>query len=145
MIEPRYRQQTLYEQALVSFMPDYKKVLWERWMLKVDEVLEALLPKKSFIVMPTCSCSSSGSVRAALFWISSAVMTVALAGKRRTTSGKRVALTTTESSFCEWAGKAKAADNAMEKARRIGNPSGVDPDAMKKVEKGSKAGLRTRE
>ena len=41
MIEPRYRQQTLYEQALVSFMPDYKKVLWEPWMLKVDEVLEA--------------------------------------------------------------------------------------------------------
>jgi hypothetical protein len=41
MIEPRYRQQTLYEQALVGFMPDYKKVLWEPWMLKVDEVLEA--------------------------------------------------------------------------------------------------------
>ncbi|MEW5980241.1 MAG: ISNCY family transposase [Acidobacteriota bacterium] len=40
MIEPRYRQQTLYEQALVGFMPDYKKVLWEPWMLKVDEVLE---------------------------------------------------------------------------------------------------------
>jgi IS5 family transposase len=40
MIEPRYWQQTLYEQALVGFMPDYKKVLWEPWMLKVDEVLE---------------------------------------------------------------------------------------------------------
>ena len=40
MIEPRYRQQTLYEQALVSFMPDRKKLLWEGWMLKVDELLE---------------------------------------------------------------------------------------------------------
>src|SRR3990172_12708092 len=40
MIEPRYRQQTLYEQAVVSFMPDSKKLLWEGWMLKVDEVLE---------------------------------------------------------------------------------------------------------
>ena len=39
MIEPRYRQQTLYEQALVNFMPDYKKLLWEAWMLKVDELL----------------------------------------------------------------------------------------------------------
>jgi IS5 family transposase len=40
MIEPRYRRQTLYEQAVMSFMPDYKKLLWEGWMLKVDEVLE---------------------------------------------------------------------------------------------------------
>jgi IS5 family transposase len=40
MIEPRYRQQTLYEQAVVGFMPDSKKLLWEGWMLKVDEVLE---------------------------------------------------------------------------------------------------------
>jgi len=40
MIEPRYRQQTLYEQALESFMPDHKKLLWEGWMLKVDELLE---------------------------------------------------------------------------------------------------------
>jgi IS5 family transposase len=40
MIEPRYRQQTLYEQAVVSFMPDSKKLLWEGWMLEVDEVLE---------------------------------------------------------------------------------------------------------
>jgi IS5 family transposase len=39
MIEPRYRQQTLYEQALVNFMPDYKKLLWEAWMLKVDGLL----------------------------------------------------------------------------------------------------------
>jgi transposase, IS5 family len=40
MIEPRYRQQTLYEQAVESFMPDHKKLLWEGWMLKVDELLE---------------------------------------------------------------------------------------------------------
>jgi IS5 family transposase len=39
MIELRYRQQTLYEQALVNFMPDYKKLLWEAGMLKVDELL----------------------------------------------------------------------------------------------------------
>ena len=40
MIEPRYRQRTLYEQAVETFMPDQKKLLWERWMLKVDELLE---------------------------------------------------------------------------------------------------------
>jgi IS5 family transposase len=40
MIEPRYRQQTLYEQAVENFMPDHKKLLWESWMLKVDELLE---------------------------------------------------------------------------------------------------------
>jgi IS5 family transposase len=40
MIEPRYRQQTLYEQAVEKFMPDHKKLLWEGWMLKVDELLE---------------------------------------------------------------------------------------------------------
>jgi IS5 family transposase len=40
MIEPRYRQQTLYEQAVESFMPDHKKLLWEAWMRKVDELLE---------------------------------------------------------------------------------------------------------
>ena len=40
MIEPRYRQQTLYEQAVENFMPDHKKLLWEGWMLKVDELLE---------------------------------------------------------------------------------------------------------
>jgi transposase, IS5 family len=40
MIEPRYRQQTLYEQAVENFMPDPKKLLWEGWMLKVDELLE---------------------------------------------------------------------------------------------------------
>jgi IS5 family transposase len=40
MIEPRYRQQTLYEQAVENFMPDHKQLLWEGWMLKVDELLE---------------------------------------------------------------------------------------------------------
>src|SRR4030095_12089189 len=37
MIEPRYRQQTLYEQAVETFMADHKKLLWEDWMRKVDE------------------------------------------------------------------------------------------------------------
>jgi IS5 family transposase len=40
MIEPRYRQQTLYEQAVETFMADHKKLLWEDWMRKVDELLE---------------------------------------------------------------------------------------------------------
>ena len=40
MIELRYRQQTLYEQAVESFMPDHKKLLWEGWMVRVDELLE---------------------------------------------------------------------------------------------------------
>jgi IS5 family transposase len=40
MIEPRYRQHTLYEQAVESFLPDQKKLLWEGWMVKVDELLE---------------------------------------------------------------------------------------------------------
>jgi transposase, IS5 family len=40
MIEPRYRQHTLYEQAVESFLPDQKKLLWEGWMRKVDELLE---------------------------------------------------------------------------------------------------------
>jgi IS5 family transposase len=40
MIEPRYRQQTLYEQAVESFMPDHKKLLWDGWMLQVDQLLE---------------------------------------------------------------------------------------------------------
>jgi hypothetical protein len=40
MIEPRYRQQTLYEQAVETFMAHHKKLLWEDWMRKVDELLE---------------------------------------------------------------------------------------------------------
>ncbi len=40
MIEPRYRQHTLYEQAVESFLPDQKKLLWEGWMVKVDQLLE---------------------------------------------------------------------------------------------------------
>jgi len=40
MKEPRYRQQTLYEQAVETFKPDHKKLPWEGWMLKVDELLE---------------------------------------------------------------------------------------------------------
>ncbi len=40
MIEPRYRQQTLYEQTVESFMPDHKKLFWKGWMLTADELLE---------------------------------------------------------------------------------------------------------
>jgi IS5 family transposase len=40
MIEPYYRQRTLYEQAVESFLPDQKKLWWEGWMLKVDTLLE---------------------------------------------------------------------------------------------------------
>ena len=62
------------------------------------EVLEALLPNRSFIVNPTCELSSSGMVRAGLLAISSPLITVTLAGRRRTSSGKRVAVMTTASS-----------------------------------------------
>src|SRR6185436_2512357 len=49
-------------------------------------------------------------------------MTVVLAGKRRTSSGKRVALTTTASSFWAWTGNGKAADTARQTAKRVGTP-----------------------
>jgi len=97
-------------------------------------VLEPLLPKKSFIVMPTCSCSSSGKVRAALFWMSSAVMTVVLAGSLRASSKKRVAPTTIASSPCENTGGAKTARAARKTDQRTGIPSGVVPDATTKVD-----------
>src|SRR3954463_16282457 len=59
----------------------------------------ALLPNKSRWLNPVCSESSSARFRAGLRAISSAVSTVVLAGKRRTSSGKRVASTIT-GSFC---------------------------------------------
>ncbi len=40
MIEPYYRQRTLYEQAVESFLPDQKKLWWEGWMLQVDALLD---------------------------------------------------------------------------------------------------------
>jgi hypothetical protein len=78
--------------------------------------------------------------------MSSALMTVVLAGRRRASSENRVALTTIASSCWENAGVAKAAVKAAAaKARRIRIPSGVVPDATTKVKERSKAGLRTRE
>src|SRR5215218_8861613 len=59
----------------------------------------ALLPNKSRWLNPVCSDSSSARLRAGLRAISSAVSTVVLAGRRRTSSGKRVASTIT-GSFC---------------------------------------------
>jgi hypothetical protein len=51
------------------------------------EVFAALLPYRSFMVKPTSPEISSGSVRAALLRMSSSVITVTLAGRRRTSSG----------------------------------------------------------
>lgn len=39
MIKRRYRQRTLYE-PLVQLLPDYPKLLWERWLRRADELLE---------------------------------------------------------------------------------------------------------
>jgi IS5 family transposase len=40
MITIRYRQRSIYEPLAVNLMPDYKELLWEGWLLKVDELLE---------------------------------------------------------------------------------------------------------
>ena len=40
MIVPRYSQRTVYEGIYRSLIPDEKSLLWERWMLKIDSVLE---------------------------------------------------------------------------------------------------------
>jgi len=40
MITVRYRQRTIYEPLAVNLMPDYKELLWEGWLLKVDKLLE---------------------------------------------------------------------------------------------------------
>lgn len=40
MITVRYRQRTIYEPLAVNCMPDYKELLWEGWLLAVDQLLE---------------------------------------------------------------------------------------------------------
>jgi IS5 family transposase len=40
MITVRYQQRTIYEPLAVNLMPDYKDLLWEGWLLKVDKFLE---------------------------------------------------------------------------------------------------------
>ena len=40
MIVPRYQQRTIYEGMYRSLIPDQKLLLWEKWMLKVDTLLE---------------------------------------------------------------------------------------------------------
>ena len=37
---PRYHQRTIYEGIYRSLIPDQKLLLWEKWMLKIDSVLE---------------------------------------------------------------------------------------------------------
>jgi len=95
------------------------------------------------MLKPTCSCSSSGSVRAALREMSSALSTVVLAGSRRTSSGKRVAVTTTASSWAKQREKHTPASRP-ETARSMENLPGVIPDASA-IEKDFQAGLRTHE
>src|SRR5690349_15265286 len=77
--------------------------------------------------MPTCSVRSSGSVRAGLFLMSSAVITVTLAGSRRASSGKRVALTTTASSVWAWTGTQNAAASAATRKRFMDDLLGRHP------------------
>ena len=40
MITVRYQQHTIYEPLAVNVMADYKELLWEGWLLKVDKFLE---------------------------------------------------------------------------------------------------------
>src|SRR5215468_12709873 len=40
MITVRYQQCSIYEPLAVHVMPDYKELLWEGWLLKVDKFLE---------------------------------------------------------------------------------------------------------
>src|SRR5881398_1958532 len=40
MIVPRYQQRTIYEGIYRSLIPDQKQLLWEKWMLKVDALLD---------------------------------------------------------------------------------------------------------
>jgi transposase, IS5 family len=40
MITLRYQQRTIYESLAVNVMPDYRELLWEGWLLKVDKFLE---------------------------------------------------------------------------------------------------------
>ncbi len=40
MITLRYQQRTIYEPLARNVMSDYKELLWERWLLTVDGLLE---------------------------------------------------------------------------------------------------------
>lgn len=40
MIVPRYQQRTIYEGMYRSLIPDDKRLLWEKWMLKIDALLD---------------------------------------------------------------------------------------------------------
>jgi len=40
MIVPRYRQRTVYEGIYRSLIPDQKQLLWEKWMLTIDSLLD---------------------------------------------------------------------------------------------------------
>jgi IS5 family transposase len=40
MIVPRYQQRTIYEGMYRSIIPDHKELLWEKWMVKIDTLLE---------------------------------------------------------------------------------------------------------
>jgi IS5 family transposase len=40
MITVRYQQRTIYEPLALNVMADYKELLWEGWLLKVDKFLE---------------------------------------------------------------------------------------------------------
>ena len=40
MIVPRYYQRTVYEGIYRSLIPDQKRLLWEKWMMKIDSLLE---------------------------------------------------------------------------------------------------------
>jgi IS5 family transposase len=40
MITVRYQQRTIYEPLAVNLLPDYRELLWEGWLLKVDKFLE---------------------------------------------------------------------------------------------------------
>jgi transposase, IS5 family len=40
MIVPRYQQRTIYEGIYRSLIPDQKLLLWEKWMLKIDSLLD---------------------------------------------------------------------------------------------------------
>ena len=40
MIVPRYQQRTIYEGMYRSLIPDDKQLLWEKWMMKIDSLLD---------------------------------------------------------------------------------------------------------
>jgi IS5 family transposase len=40
MIVARYQQRSIYEPLARSVLPDYSKLIWERWMVEADRVLE---------------------------------------------------------------------------------------------------------